>query len=88
MKAWRQRDTAQWLATQRAINEDNSGTVAGEDAVVVQGNTDRPNRIDAYYGGRGTPDGPSHGHVVSNDGENVSYWREPGESDPFIDDRR
>lgn len=72
-------------------NDDNagfSGSFSDTSAVVDEGNTGRADRLDVYYGGEGRPDGPGHGHVVTNDGENVSYWREPGSSTPFIDDHQ
>lgn len=44
----------------------------------------RPNGFDLYYGGQGRADGPGHGHIVSNDGRNLDYWREPNSTLPFI----
>lgn len=54
---------------------------------VLYGATGRGDRFEFLYGGRGAPDGPGHGHVVSNDGENIHYWKEPNASHPIIDDR-
>lgn len=74
------------LSVMAAAN-DSGPSYDGEPAVVTEGNTGRSARLDMYYGGQGSPDGEGHGHVVSNDGENVNYWREPGQSSPSIDDR-
>jgi hypothetical protein len=50
------------------------GNVDGEAAKT----NERGNRVEALWGGEGKPDGPDHGHIVSNDGINASYLREPG----------
>lgn len=34
-------------------------------------------KIEIFYGGLGYPIGDGHGHVVSNDGINIHYWRLP-----------
>lgn len=67
--------------------KNGNGSVNGEPAVVQTGNTGREDRIDAYWGGKGSPDGPGHGHLVSNDGENANYIRWPGDSKAEVDDR-
>ncbi len=40
-----------------------------------------PDRIEIFYGGKPIggrdPDNHTHGHVVSNDGVNIHYWRLP-----------
>lgn len=61
----------------------------GYEIKVVYGNTGRKDRFEFYYGGEGYPDGPGHGHVVSNDGENIHYWRLPDSEGGYvkIDDR-
>jgi hypothetical protein len=43
-------------------------------------------RVEALYGGEETPDGEGHGHIVTNDGVNASYVREPAEKRPIVDD--
>lgn len=61
----------------------------GKEIKVVTGATGRRDRLEFYYGGMVTADGPGHGHVVSNDGENIHFWRLP-ESEGgriVIDDR-
>lgn len=63
------------------------GYFDGQEIKVVYGATGRRDRFEFYYGGLGGPDGPGHGHVVSNDGENIHYWREPNATSPVIDDR-
>lgn len=56
---------------------------------VVIGNTGRRDRLEFYYGGMFTPDGIGHGHVVSNDGVNIHYWRLPdGEGGQVVIDDR
>ena len=59
------------------------GTFDGKEAKIVEGNTDNPTRVDIYYGGEGSPDGPGHGHVVVK-GSALDYLREPGESNPDV----
>jgi hypothetical protein len=54
---------------------------------IVFGATGRRDRFEFFYGGAEKPDGTGHGHVVSNDGVNIHYWREPNRSSPIIDDR-
>lgn len=49
----------------------------GHPIKVVCGNTGRRDRFEFYYGGVGYPDGYGHGHVVSNDGVSIHYWRLP-----------
>ncbi len=45
---------------------------------VIRGETGRRERFEFLYGGAGNlPDGAGHGHVVSNDGVNIAYWRTP-----------
>jgi hypothetical protein len=44
-------------------------------------------RVEALWGGDGAPDGPGHGHIVSNDGLNADYVREPWET-PVVDNNR
>lgn len=63
------------------------GYFDGHEIKVIYGATGRRDRFEFFYGGVGAPDGPGHGHVVSNDGENIHYWREPHSSIPIIDDR-
>lgn len=64
------------------------GYFDGHEIKVVYGATGRRDRFEFYYGGAfGVPDGAGHGHVVSNDGVNIHYWREPNSSDPIIDDQ-
>ena len=63
------------------------GRFDGQEIKVIYGATGRRDRFEFYYGGLGGPDGPGHGHVVSNDGENIHYWREPNATFPVIDDR-
>ena len=65
----------------------SDGTFDGYEIKVVYGATGRRDRFEFYYGGEGAPDGEGHGHVVSNDGVNIHYWREPHASIPTIDDR-
>lgn len=54
-----------------------SGTFDGKDARIERGQTGRADRIDVYYGGLVEPKGDGHGHVVSNDGVYINYWRLP-----------
>lgn len=63
------------------------GYFDGHEIKVIRGATGRPDRFEFFYGGLGGPDGEGHGHVVSNDGENIHYWREPYMDVPVIDDR-
>lgn len=61
----------------------DNGTVNGQPADIQHGNTGRVDRVDAYW-----PSGdPKYGHLVSNDGVNADYLREPGEDDPVVDSR-
>ncbi|KTS65287.1 hypothetical protein NS206_04920 [Microbacterium testaceum] len=53
------------------------GTFEGQEIKVVYGATGRRDRFEFFYGGFLSPDGPGHGHVVSNDGENIHFWRLP-----------
>jgi len=53
-----------------------AGRISGEPAKVRR-NVDT-GKMDVYWGGEGTPDGRGHGHVISNDGLNANYVREPG----------
>ena len=64
----------------------SDGYFDGHPIKVVRGATGRRERFEFYYGGLGSPDGYGHGHVVSNDGENIHYWREPNSTFPIIDD--
>lgn len=52
-------------------------TFDGQEIKVVYGATGRRDRFEFFYGGAFMPDGSGHGHVVSNDGENIHYWRLP-----------
>lgn len=61
--------------------------VDGYPIKVIRGSTGRRDRFEFFYGGIGKPDGPGHGHVVSNDGINIHFWREPNSATPIIDDR-
>jgi len=63
----------------------NNGTVSGQPAEVQYGNTGRPDRVDAYW-----PAGdPQYGHLVSNDGVNADYLRDPGMGDgEYVVDNR
>lgn len=56
---------------------------------IVFGNTGRRDRLEFYYGGLFSPDGEGHGHVVSNDGVNINFWRLPDSEggSVVIDDR-
>lgn len=52
----------------------NNGTVNGVPAEIQHGNTGLVSRVDAYW-----PAGSSeYGHLVSRDGLNADYLREPG----------
>jgi len=62
------------------------GYFDGQPIKVVRGATGRRDRFEFFYGGAGSPDGNGHGHVVSNDGLNIHYWRQPNSSAPVIDD--
>jgi hypothetical protein len=64
-----------------------SGRMDNEKAIIARGQTGRSERLDVLFGGTGTPDGEGHGHLVSNDGLNASYLRNPGEDEPVVDDR-
>lgn len=46
------------------------------------------NDLEALWGGQGAPDGEGKGHLVSHDGVNANYLREPGNPDPIVDDFR
>lgn len=88
--AWRAEQRQQRQAERRAQNRNRTnGTVGGQPAVVQHGNTGRVNRVDALWGGQDQPDGMGHGHLVSNDGLNASYLRDPGMGDGeyVVDDR-
>lgn len=60
----------------------NGGFVNGQPANVNQDG----NRVEGLWGGIGGPDGQGHGHIVSNDGLNASYVREPG-GQVIVDDQ-
>jgi len=62
----------------------------GHPIKVLEGATGRNARFEFLYGGFREPDGPGHGHVVSNDGENIHYWRLPSNEGGrvMIDDRQ
>jgi hypothetical protein len=64
----------------------SDGYFDGYEIKVIRGATGRKNRFEFYYGGEGAPDGPGHGHVVSNDGMSINYWREPNATIPTLDD--
>lgn len=66
----------------------SGGSVDGEDATTKESG----NRVEALWGGSdGNTPGDNHGHIVSNDGVNADYVREPGgdvtvdssKSDPY-----
>lgn len=61
----------------------------GQDIKVIYGATGRRDRFEFYYGGFLSPDGVGHGHVVSNDGLNINFWRLPDSEGGriVIDDR-
>ena len=43
-------------------------------------------RVEAIWGGSdGNSNGDDHGHIVTNDGVNASYYREPG-GEVVVDD--
>jgi hypothetical protein len=65
------------------------GYFDGQEIKIVMGATGRNERFEFYYGGFGLPDGMGHGHVVSNDGVNIHYWRKPHSEggQVVIDDR-
>lgn len=63
------------------------GRFDGHPIKVVYGATGRKARLEFFYGGSPYPDSTGHGHVVSNDGENIHFWREPHTTTPIIDDR-
>ena len=44
-------------------------------------------RVEAIWGGKPEPGDPGHGHIVSNDGLNADYLREPG-GHVIVDDQR
>ena len=50
------------------------GYVDDDPARVNQNDT----RVEGLWGGEGKPDGRNPGHIVSNDGLNADYVREPG----------
>lgn len=55
----------------------DGGKVNGEDAKTKEGPEE--NRLQAIWGGsRGNTRGDNHGKVVTNDGVNAAYLREPG----------
>jgi len=62
----------------------SDGTFNGYPIKVVYGNTGRNDRFEFYYGGFLEPDGFGHGHVVSNDGENIHYWRLPDDEGGYV----
>ena len=53
------------------------GTFDGYTIKIICGDTGRVARFEFFYGGLSNPDGPGHGHVISNDGNNIHYWRTP-----------
>ena len=53
----------------------NDGTFDRHDIKIQVGATGRKDRFEFFYGGAYFPDGDGHEHVVSNDGENIHYWR-------------
>lgn len=64
----------------------HNGTLNGQPAEIQQGNTGRPARLDIYW-----PSGdPEYGHLVTNDGVNANYLREPGMAPGqyLVDDRQ
>ena len=53
----------------------DGGKVNGEDAKTKE----EGDRVEAIWGGsKGNKPGDGHGHLVSNDGVNAAYLREPG----------
>lgn len=53
------------------------GYFDGQPIKVRVGATGRRERLEFFYGGLFVPDGDGHGHVVSNDGVSINYWRLP-----------
>jgi hypothetical protein len=62
----------------------DGGAVDGEPAKVRQ----EGGRVEALWGGEGSPDGEGHGHIVSNGDGVAAYVRYPGEErdNPTFDD--
>ncbi len=65
------------------------GYFDGQPIKVVRGATGRNERFEFFCGGSMLPDSYGHGHVVSNDGVNIHYWRKPASEGGIvmIDDR-
>lgn len=66
VRAHRDDDRAGWQ---------DGGAVDGEPARVRE----QGDRIEALWGGEGSPDGEGHGHIVSNGDGVAAYVRYPGE---------
>lgn len=53
------------------------GYFEGQLIKVLNSNSGRNGRFEFYYGGFFCPDGDGRGHVVSNDGVNIHFWKLP-----------
>lgn len=69
---------------------EQDGRFRGKPIKILRGQKNNETRFEFFYGGLGKPNGPGHGHLVSNDGEHVHYWRKPrseGGSEIINDDK-
>lgn len=81
------KETVGSYAEKHTPRQECDGYFDGYPIKAIRGSTGRRDRFEFFYGGTEKPDGTGHGHVVSNDGVNIHYWREPNCSSPTIDDR-
>jgi hypothetical protein len=72
--------TAKRLAEGHSVNLETThraGEVLGYSAILRFHMGGEKGRVDVFYGGRGTPMGPNHGHIVVKHGKVIS-WEAPG----------
>lgn len=72
--------TAKRLAEGHSVNLETThraGKVMGYSAILRFHVGGEEGRVDVFYGGRGTPMSPNHGHIVVKHGKVVS-WQAPG----------
>lgn len=83
--AEKQREVDARIAKQRArghnVQRDTLWTHAtilgGHRALIRYYQNDDPTRVELFYGGAGSPDGPGHGHIVIRNGQ-IDFWRTEG----------
>ncbi|WP_326560046.1 hypothetical protein [Micromonospora sp. NBC_01796] len=89
--AEKQREVDARIADQRArghnVQRDTLWTHAtilgGRQALIRYYQNDDPNRVEVFYGGAGSPDGPGHGHIVIRNGQ-IDFWRTEGNGERLV----